>query len=83
MIPKSIPLHGSSLIGPQQKIINAIARLTNTLHRSPHQLQVAIVAAYSCEKNGAFAKPRGELKSKGLIEYQYGGMLRASEFLFL
>lgn len=61
----------STLTGPEQRILNAIAWLESIGNAQPEQAAVAFLAGYTIG-GGAFNNPRGALRGKGLVEY-FGG----------
>lgn len=68
----------STLSGPHQRLVNAIAWWNAMSIDAPSIPQVAFVAGYS-PGTGTFNKYRGELRSAGLIEYPSGGAMSLTD----
>lgn len=58
----------SSLSGPEQRILNAIAWMESIGVQQPEQTAVAFLAGYTYG-GGAFNNPRGRLNQQGLVRY--------------
>lgn len=68
------PADGEPISGPEQRILDAIAWLEATnQQQAQDQAAVAFLAGYTTG-GGAFNNPRGRLRSRGLIDYQNGGL---------
>lgn len=68
----------SSISGPEQRVINAIALLNQLGVPSPLRQAVAFVAQYKYGA-GSFNNPCGQLRSKGLVEYRGPEMVLTKE----
>lgn len=68
----------SSLSGPEQRIVDAIAWLEALGIEEPEQPAVAFLADYKFG-GGAFNNPKGRLNQRGLVEYRPQGCMRLTE----
>lgn len=69
----------SDLPGAQQRILDALAELSQLgLHR-PERMQVALLAGYSHLSSKGFANGIGALRSAGMVEYPEGGRISLSD----
>lgn len=68
----------SSLTGPEQRIVDAIAWLESIGVDTPEQTAVAFLAGYTFG-GGGFNNPRGALNTKGLVEYVAGNRIRLTD----
>lgn len=68
----------SSISGPEQRILDAIAWQHSIGIDEPEQTAVAFLAGYTYG-GGGFNNPRGALKTKGLVEYLTNNRIRLTE----
>lgn len=68
----------SSLPGPQQRIVDAIAWLEDIGIQEPEQTAVAFLAGYTTG-GGAFNNPRGNLRQNGYVEYVSGDRIKLTD----
>lgn len=68
---------GEAVSGPEQRVLDAIAWLNSIGIEAPAQLAVAFLAGYSW--GGGYFKPRGSLKTRGLVEYVTGDLIRLTD----
>lgn len=68
----------SEMTGPEQRILNAIAWLESIGVSQPEQPAVAFLAGYTYG-GGAWANPRGKLRSRGHIEYLSDNRLQLTD----
>jgi uncharacterized protein len=66
------------LLGPEQRILDAIAWLERLGVNEPEQTAVAFLAGYKIG-GGAFNNPRGSLRVKGLVEYRNGNCIALTD----
>jgi hypothetical protein len=71
--PPQTPTSPMDLTGPEQRILDALAWLEAVGVKSADNAAVAFVAGYSVG-GGAYNNPRGALRTKGLIDYNGGGV---------
>lgn len=70
--------NGSSLPGPQQRVLNAIAWWEAVGIEQPNRIQVAFVAGYK-PNTGAFNNTCGALRTSGLVDYPTQGLIVLTE----
>lgn len=68
----------SSLSGPEQRILDAIAWQESIGNDAPEQVAVAFLAGYTYG-GGGFNNPKGSLRTKGLVEYLSGDRIRLTD----
>lgn len=72
------PATGSTLKGPEQRILDAIAWLDSIGVDSPQQVAVAFLAGYTYG-GGAYNNPRGALRVQGHVEYVGSDQIRLTD----
>jgi len=68
----------TGLSGPERRIVNAIAWMESLGIETPQKTAVAFLADYTFG-SGGFNNPCGSLRSKGLIEYAAGNLIRLTD----
>lgn len=68
----------SSISGPEQRILDAIAWLESIGNTEPEQTAVAFLAGYTIG-GGGFNNPRGALRTKGHVEYRAGDKIALTD----
>jgi hypothetical protein len=68
----------SSLPGPEQRVLDAVAWMESIGVPHPEAAPVAFVAGYSVTSS-AFERPRGQLRTQGLIEFPQKGTMALTE----
>jgi len=72
------PAQDSSLTGPEQRILDALAWMSSIGIDAPEEPAVAFLAGYTIG-GGAWNNPRGALRTKGHLEYVGNGCLRLTD----
>lgn len=80
-VPRAPIEGGTSLTGPQQRILDALAWLAAVGFPQPTKIQVGFIAGYRVSKKvgGTFGNLLGQLRSAGLIDYPAAGTVTLTD----
>ncbi len=75
------PSAASTLTGPQQRVLDALAWLEDVGFPQPTKIQTGFIAGYRVSKRvgGTFGNILGELRSAGLLDYPSAGLVELTE----
>lgn len=76
--PRVVPKLREGITGPQQRILDSMAKLEALGLSDLHKTQVAAVAGVS-PNSGSYANNLGRLRTMGLIDYPQGGLVAFTE----